>query len=313
MALAIIAMLQALSVTFDSRLRPDRTCPPSKANDVVVCAIGERNNTIPIRVNGVEGTMLIDPGGPTSPSCNSDFMINARVTGYGPAPIGRVGPIRINGRYDDVVYFSAGRSFMRATTWGDRPAVDGADCVMGPGGLDAAVVEFRLGPARQGQRTHAIPIYRPRRNQWDGRVTGRLDVAGLPVNVRFDTLRELTALTAPAARIIAPAYGGTVEGDVQDTDIWWGVRRPVRRLRTRQILTVGPLSLDTLYVRVSDYGHANALASVDPDEIGHDDVVVTGQRPRNDGIRILRVGRDDLSRCASIVFDKPAGQILLTC
>jgi hypothetical protein len=63
-------------------------------------------------------------------------------------------------------------------------------------------------------------------------------------------------------------------------------------------------------VRTSDFGNAGSIREEggDPDEI-----IVTGQRRRDNDRDRIAIGADLLANCSSLVFDKPARQIRLTC
>ncbi len=67
-----------------------------------------------------------------------------------------------------------------------------------------------------------------------------------------------------------------------------------------------------LSVRTADTGStatiADADAPGDPDE-----VVVTGKGKHDPKKDWLSIGADQLGRCSSIVFDKPARQVRLSC
>lgn len=69
-------------------------------------------------------------------------------------------------------------------------------------------------------------------------------------------------------------------------------------------------AIDRLFVRVADFGDASIIADErdDPDE-----VVVTAGKKRDPDRDRLSVGLDQLDRCSSIVFDKRARQITLSC
>jgi hypothetical protein len=109
---------------------------------------------------------------------------------------------------------------------------------------------------------------------------------------------------------LASAHDGRIGGDTQSLEIAFGIARPVRTLRLGRPLAIGPLALSTLGVRTADFGNAAAIREEggDPDEI-----VVTGRRRRDTGRDGIAIGADALARCSSIVFDKRARQIRLTC
>lgn len=95
-------------------------------------------------------------------------------------------------------------------------------------------------------------------------------------------------------------------------EIAFGVERPVRMMALDRPLAIGALSLTRIGVRTGDWGNAAGIAeagSADPDEI-----VVTAKGRKRDPFRDrLAIGADVLARCSSVIFDKPARQIRLTC
>jgi hypothetical protein len=109
---------------------------------------------------------------------------------------------------------------------------------------------------------------------------------------------------------LAAAYDARIAGETGSEEIAFGIARPVRTLHLGRPLQIGPLSITELGVRTSDFGNAAAIreAGGDPDEI----VVTAGRRRNNDRDRIA-IGADLLARCSSLVFDRVAHQIRLTC
>ncbi|WP_426266918.1 hypothetical protein [Sphingomonas sp. LHG3443-2] len=97
--------------------------------------------------------------------------------------------------------------------------------------------------------------------------------------------------------------------DVELLDIAFGVKRPVRLLQLERPMYVGTLSLGELRVRTHDFGSARSIpeAGADPDEIV---VVAKGKKPRTEQIKL---GADVLDRCSSLVFDKKAREVRLSC
>lgn len=303
------------AAVFDLHLRQP-VCAAAVAGEVQVCGRvddGETAAVWAISVNGVAGRMRIDPGGPIKPICNPDYALGARFTGGRPVGLGRVGPVEVRGGEGWISMRGARWRPTTAIRWSERRVVMGADCWMGPAAWGHGVVTFRLGPARGGERTVALLMYERWRGDGDGSTDASIPSAGGPVQVRFDGLRDPTALTAPAVLALGPALGASVDGPPVPGDIQFSVARPLRRLRTRAPLVVGPLVLDTLWARVGDYGDANGVRSVDPAEAVPDEIAVTGRAPKPGRSRIVRVGRGDLARCVAITFDFKASRIALTC
>ncbi len=100
------------------------------------------------------------------------------------------------------------------------------------------------------------------------------------------------------------------------TEIFFGVRRPVRTLSLQQPLQIGALAIASLGVRTSEQGSVSGVPEgiAEPTAGEPEDIVVTGKGlKRKPGSDTLSLGSDYLSRCSSIVFDRKKGVIALTC
>ncbi|GAA3255764.1 hypothetical protein GCM10020258_14510 [Sphingomonas yabuuchiae] len=137
-------------------------------------------------------------------------------------------------------------------------------------------------------------------------------VEGQPMRVRFDPHHPRTLANAGAAVRLARAYGGTLSGSTSPAEIAFGVERPIRAMTLATPLTVGPLSIATLGVRTVDHGNTDTIADADQ-HADPNEVVVTGKGKHDIKRDRLSIGADQLNRCSSIVFDKPARQIRLSC
>lgn len=92
-----------------------------------------------------------------------------------------------------------------------------------------------------------------------------------------------------------------------------GVMRPVRPMTLARPLGVGPLALDRIFVRTGDFGSAAAIPDADAPEADPDEIVVTGAKPKGKQRYFLEIGRDALAGCSSILFDKVAKRVVLSC
>ena len=279
-----------------------------RGNELVVTGDG----VVAATVNGVSGRIRIDPAVRALPLLSPGW---ARRAGLRAGPFGfgyMVGPLQVDG-VTTVTRIAVGpgaRALRRRVGWTARPFADNADGVIGPGGMPHQVIRFVLRGPRPGERTTALPLIREGGifASW-GAMYALVDVGGVPLRVRFDANHPRTLATAGAAVRLAQAHDGRIQGEAEPVEIAFGIRRPVRMLRLARPLSIGPLSLSSLGVRMADFGNAASIreANADPDEI-----VVTGQGRRRDADR-LTLGADVLDRCSSIVFDKSAWQIRLTC
>ena len=269
---------------------------------------------VAVTVNGAPARVRIDPAAPALPILLEPFATTQARLRAGPFAFAYlVGPEHVPGRsaVGRIAIGEGGRPRKRRIGWAERPYAQGADGVIGPGGLPEDVVRFVLRPAVPGERTIALPL------EDEGGLFGGwggsyaiLQVGGEPMRVRFNPHEPRTLATAGAAVRLANAHDGMVSGETAPAHIAFGISRPVRTMRLGRPLAVGPLALSELGVRTADFGNASGIPEegADPDE-----VVVTGDRGRNRNRDRLSIGADLLSRCSAIVFDKRARQVRLTC
>ncbi|MBN2970499.1 hypothetical protein JW805_00525 [Roseomonas aeriglobus] len=263
--------------------------------------------------NDAEVRLLIDPGAPAMPILTEDAAARAGLKA-GPFGIGyRVGPVLVAGRSAVGRIGLGDAPSKRRIGWTAKPYVTGYDGVVGPGGLPDPVVRFQLRDAQPGERMVAIPMDAEGGlfGNW-GASNAVLMIDGQPLQIRFNLHQDKTIATAGAALTLAKGYGGTLDDDRAEAEIAFGVKRPVRTLRLARPFAVGPVTLNALLARTGDFGNAEGIAATgavpDPDE-----VVVTAKGKRDHRRDRVILGRAALSGCSSIVFDKPAKVIRLTC
>ena len=268
---------------------------------------------VPVVVNGTAGRIRIDPAVPALPMLVAPYAMRGELR---PGPFAfayLVGPERVLGRsaVTRITIGEGGEERRRRVGWTERPYYPEADGVIGPGGLPDPVVRFVLRPSLPSERTVTLPMVDEGGlfGGWGG-MYALVDVGGTPIRIRFNPFHPRTLATAGAAIRLAAAHEGLVGGEAESVQIAFGIARPVRTLRLQRPLVIGPISISTLGVRTSDFGNASAIREEggDPDEI-----VVTAERRRNTERDRIALGADSLARCSSIVFDRDAGQIRLTC
>ncbi|WP_394653013.1 hypothetical protein [uncultured Sphingomonas sp.] len=265
------------------------------------------------KANDADVRLLIDPGAPAMPILTEDAAARAGLKA-GPFGIGyRVGPVMVAGRSAVGRIGLGDAPAKRRIGWTAKPYLAGYDGVVGPGGLPDPVVRFMLRAPQPGERTVAIPM------DADGGLFGNwgasnavLMIDGQPLQVRFNLHQDSTIATAGAALTLAKAFGGTLDDDRAEAQIAFGVKRPVRTLRLAKPFAVGPIALTSLLARTGDFGNAEGIAATgatsDPDEI-----VVTAKGKRDHKRDRVIVGRAALAGCSSLVFDKPAKVVRLSC
>lgn len=271
------------------------------------------DGVVAARLNGVGFRLRIDPGTTAMPLVTNQIAARARVKSGMIGTLYGVGPIRIAGKTGVATLDLAGTRLKRRISFAPNAYAVGFDGVMGPGGLDAPVVRFTLHEPIAGERTVTLPMV-----DQGGLMAGwaerfaLIEVGGQPLRIRFDPHHPRTLATAGAAVRLAAAYHGTLSGVAGQQEIAFGIQRPIRTLTLTRALTVGPLSLRTLGVRTADNGNASGIAEAgakaDPNEI-----VVTAKGKHDPDRDRLSLGADALAHCSSIVFDKPARTIRLTC
>ncbi len=304
-------LLQAgATLVLDASSTPRPPCE-SNGNEVVVCARSDRPTTIlPFSIGSVRGTVLVEPSGPRYLSCNPDFIARAGIASEDRVPIGMVGPVEVVGNRAELPVRILDTEDKRQLRWSEYRPATRADCVTGPRAFDYRMVVFQLGRDRADAVDTVL--------RFDGRDSSRI-YATLPVGkaklpMRIELAYAGSVLTAPAARMIAPILGASVTGPAREEDIIDGVTRPVRTLELRQPLRVGPVAIPTLSVRIDDYGRADQLRTLAPDERSDEgDIVVRTKAEAPGAVRLLRVGRDAMAGCVSITLDLRKRTMTLRC
>lgn len=265
------------------------------------------------RVGGAAMTIRIDPAMIAMPMLDS---AHAALAGLKPGPFAMrfaVGPRLFTGHTAVApVVLPGAAPFKRRIGWAVQARTAGIAGAIGPGGLPEPLVRFTLRPPIAGERTVTLPMMKAGGlfGDW-GASDAMILVGGQPMRLRFDPHHPRTLATAGAAVRLAAAQGGTLSGAPAPVEIAFGIARPVRTLTLARPLAIGPLQLAVLGARTGDYGRTSAIAEAEPDP---DELVVVARGKKADPARDrLNLGADMLARCSSILFDKPARRITLTC
>jgi len=256
-------------------------------------------------VGGSPARIRITPWAPAAPTLNPDFAARIGLRGglFGFAV--KVGPVKVGGQTSVTRLNFGALNFRRRVVWFERRYEPQGDGAVGPGGIPAEVIRFELRSPRPGERVATLPLVQRMFQPTYSRIT----VAGREVNILFDPQHAQTLATAGAGSAIAADHGGQLVGATGKAEVAFGIDRPIRTLKLARPLTVGPLRFDSVPVRIGDGGSVAGIADADADP---DEVVVSakGGGKRRD---VLIVGRDALAGCSTIVFDKPAKVIRLSC
>ena len=275
--------------------------------------IVEGDGIVPATIEGAPGRIRIDPGAASIPLVTT-ALSGAAGLKHGPFGVDiAVGPAKIRGYTAVADFVVGGTAFKRRVAWFDPPFAAGIDGVVGPGSIPADIVRFAIHAPRSGERTMSVPLVDSGGllGNWGG-LFGTVMVGGEPMKVRFDLHHRETLSNAGAGLRIANFHGGALTGPIEQSEIVFGIERPSRRMKLAKPLLIGPLSLDGIRVRVTDYGNAASIPDADtvPDP---DEILVTARKKRDKSRDRVSVGLDQLERCSSIVFDKPAKVIRLSC
>lgn len=281
------------------------------------------DGVIPVIVAGKQAHLRVDPAAPAMPLIDRGLAERAglKMTGSWGIGIGySIGGTGVMSRTQAVRINLGNGTVKRRVGWTSKPFAAVADGSVGPEAFAEPLVRFQLRPARPGERMASFAMTRDTAllGMFGNFSTtfGTIDVGGQPMRVRFDPYHSRTLATAGAAVRLAALYDGIVSGEAVPTEIFFGIERPVRTLTFRRPLTIGPLTIPVIGVRTNDNGNAASIREAgamerasDPDEI----VVTAKGRKRDLRHDVISLGADYLSRCSSIVFDKAAKQIRLSC
>lgn len=288
---------------------------PGAADDRTTLTI-PADGTLAMRVNGVEGRIRVDPSGLPRMICNPDFAVRAGIIAKGRTVI-LTDPADAYGSYGTVTLRLAGRTQQLPVYWLGNHYVEDADCVIAPGliGVDAA--RFVLRSSVRGERTVAMPLNPGGESSpdWNGAAATAVRIGDRDVSVGFTLLQPGNTVTARTALRISGAYGGRYAGEAVRTEAASGRERLLRRMVLATPMAIGPLTINEMQVRVTDWGSARQIkrveevdAPADPNEVN-----VVARAEHDDTFERLMVGTDALKRCSSIVVDLRAREIRLTC
>ncbi|WP_203308976.1 hypothetical protein [Sphingomonas beigongshangi] len=277
---------------------------------------------VAVSVNGAAFRVRIDPAAPNMPLIAKTADRGAKSRRMGISYVFGVGSTTIVADTEVArVDYGAGPVKQRIGRTRQPFAAVAPQGSIGPGGLPEPVVRFVLHAPLVGERTVTMAMVRPGFPETlfgSGWAASEAQIMfdGAPLRVRIDPLHPRTLATAGAAVRIARHNDGTLSGEAVSTEIRFGIERPVRTMTLARPLAIGPLAIDRLGVRIADNGKADAIREADsgPVKTDPDEIVVTASGKKRDLRRdVVSLGADVLARCSSIVFDRAAAVIRLTC
>jgi hypothetical protein len=264
--------------------------------------------TLTATVAGIPARLQADPGAPGIPAMNPDFAERAGFKSGMFGTVARIGPVRVRGR-SAVIRFDVGSGeYKRRTTWFSVPITPGFDGLIGPGGVPQDVVRFDFRASEPGERETVLPLAD---FGWSG-MGVRVPIGDRSVIIHFTHRRAHSLATAATGAALAAAQGGRMDGAPGRELIELGVERPVRHLSLDTPFTVGPFAIRGVMVRTADFGSVSSVPDADAPPPDPDEIVITGEKKRKQSLT-LEIGRDQLDLCSSIVFDKKAKTITLSC
>jgi hypothetical protein len=267
---------------------------------------------ITAQVNGVPGRIRIDPGAPALPLLTKSLAEAAGLRSGMIRMTYSVGPQRIAGPSAVGRIDLGSGPLKRRIGWAALPYTDGIDGVIGPGGMPEPVIRFVLRQPAPGERNVTFTLAKQGGlfGGW-GVSFATVDLGGTPVQVRFSPHQPRTLATASTGARLAAQFGGHLEGASAPEAIAFGIARPVRDLVLARPFQMGPFRIARLGVRVADEGSVATVPDAEAPPPDPDEVLVVGKGKRHQDK--ITVGADLLAACSSIVFDKPAKLIRLSC
>jgi hypothetical protein len=219
----------------------------------------------------------------------------------------RIGKIRLDGETGVGSLGIGMATARRRFVWFRQDITTGADGVINIAALPHDKVTLRLASPMPGERT--MHLQTDPNGFWT--VSHGLQSAGENITTWFSLESPRTLLTAAGAAHAAEHHAGTWTGEPIRHLVALGVVRPARPMTFRRPLSVGPLNIDRVLVRTSDFKGNHSLPA-DP-EADPNEIVVTGRGKATRSRLGLIVGQDYLSRCSSITYRKADRILTLSC
>jgi hypothetical protein len=278
--------------------------PTNAAEDELVLPWGA-DYIIDVSINAVPFKVRVDPDIGGSRVLNAEAAKKLGLKGSMIGGLHMVGPVKLTANSNVLNYDFGGLKDKNRTFWFvERPASTKADGSVSASALPYKRVSFQLGPEpKLPPKVYTLPLSKNGNH-------AVLIVKGAEIAVGFNLDRAATVATASTGLLLTDAYGGGFSGPAVPTMIRYGVERPTRPIAFKQPIVIGGRSLDSLLVRVSDFGDATQIKDADaPDS---DEIIVTAASKRKP-YYAMALGRDFLADCSKLTFDYQLKQVQMHC
>lgn len=278
---------------------------PAAASELVLKP-GE-GHIILARINSQPVRLRVDPESPGYVILNRDAAWRLRLYPTLVSAAVIIGPVRVPGSSRVARVVVGDVTSTRRVMWTDREAVQGADGIISPADIPVDRVTLRFGPPALREARFEFPMsFSPTIGLFH-----RQPVGDGFVDYRISTGRSVTVATAAAGALLAREYGGAWSGEARELMIKYGIVRPVRPLELDRPSPFANQTLIRLLVRTSDHrGTAELPTDPNPDP---DEIVVTGQRGRQQARYMISLGLDWLRPCSSVTWNNRTRRMTLSC
>ncbi len=273
-----------------------------KAPAPVAEQVFEADGLVPGTVNGVPMRFKVSPAGASFPLLSQAAATRAGLKGGWLKIGGRIGPVRFKGQTAVGTFTAPGVAQKRRMFWFERSPFPGIDAVLGPKSFPASVVAFRLSAKAASEHIYHLPLV----DRGYNGLGSSIILGGEPVLIMWNFEDARSSAVASTGELLAQMQGGRLEGGTFQQHVAFGIERPFRHMRLAKPLVIGPLQLSAINIRDAVAGTAEAGA--DPDEI-----IVRAKTKRRKSQLVIALGRDAMTGCSSLSFDKARKEIRLSC
>lgn len=194
--------------------------------------------------------------------------------------------------------------------WFDRDIAATADGMISVNRIPYTHVTFKNRSAEVSDHSASLPM--ARRGTWGfAGGYGKMSLNGAELRVGLSYDRPTTIVSSAVGELLLKFYGGRFIGTTDTLHIRYLVNKPMRVMRLSTPLRVASLTVDSVYVQLSettDRVTANETELKDEDEI-----VVTANKNIKRGPMTISLGTDDLNKCASVTFENITERITFVC